>query len=413
MKNTVNVWGHDVEYNCLAGWLKYLRLDMGISQEALSYGICSISHLSYFENGKKKLRGDVIENLFKKLNILEIGDIKKISNMKFIFLKLRNYIETFNESEATRLLKEIEVFEEIITASPYFIEFLVYKFIYKFFISKTSLEELEDEFEKLENIKHTLSDDIKYVYFIASGKYIYDYYDHEKGIEILLLAKDMNDSSWINYRLGVAYLLNNEYLKGVIYLENAVETYSKSGRYYNSLLCHQFLGRCYHYLDFYSKAEEHYNIILEALDNIPLDRDMMGIHIDLAILYLKKGNYKKCYEFCKEHMIWYPDSILGVCTTVQVCAELNMEEEINHLFKKYLNEEYSSSVYYNFLYFLYLKQNHFTEVKFYNEVVNSIMPYYEKIGYLIYLKPIKLSVVEYLENNRKYKEALSIYKTIK
>lgn len=412
MKNTVNVLGHDVEYNCLAGWLKYLRLDMGISQEALSYGICSISHLSYFENGKKKLRADIIECLFKKLHILEITDIKKISNLRYIFLKLRNYIETFNIPGSTKLFKEIEDFEDIITTSPYFIEFLVYKFIYKFFILKTSLEELEDEFKKLENIKHTLSDDIKYLYFIASGKFIYDYYDHEKGINILLLARDMKDSSWINYRLGVAYLQNNEYLKGVVYLENALETYSKSGRYLNTLLCHQFLGRCYYYLDFYSKAEEHFNIILEAFDNIPLDKDMIEIHINLAQLYLKKGNYNKCYEFCKESMRLYTDSLLAVCITAQVCIELDLEAEYNHLFEKFLNKDYSTSEYYNFLYFLYLKQKHFTEKRFYLEVVNTIIPYYEKIGYLIYLNPIKLSLVEYLENNRKYKEALSIYKTI-
>jgi len=412
MKNTVNVWGHDVEYNCLSGWLKYLRLDTGISQEALSYGICSISHLSYFENGKKKLRGDIIEGLFKKLNISNVRDIKKISNMRYSFIKLRNYIETFNAVGATKLFKEIEVFEDIIATSPYFVEFLVHRFIYRFFILKIPLEELEVEFQKLENIKHTLSDDIKYLYFMASGKFIYDYYDHKKGINRLLLVRDMNDSSWINYRLGIAYLQNNEYLKGVVHLENALDTYSKSGRYLNTLLCHQFLGQCYYFLDFYSKSEVHFNIILEAFDNIPLDKDMIRIHIDLANLYFKIGNYKKSYEFCKESMRLYTDSVLAICITVQVCIELSMDEEYNHLFKKYLNEEYSSSVYYNFLYFLYLKQRHFTEKRFYFEVVNTIIPYYEKIGYLIYLNPIKRSLVEYLENNRKYKEALSIYKTI-
>jgi len=165
MENIVGILGEKFEYDFLSGWIKYNRIQNGISQEALAHGICSTSHLSYFENGKKKLRGDVIENLFKKLNILEIGDIKKISNMKYVFLKLRNYIETFNEPEATKLFKEIKVFEEIITASPYFIEFLVCKFIYRFFILKTPLSELEAEFKKLENIKHTLSDDNKYLYY--------------------------------------------------------------------------------------------------------------------------------------------------------------------------------------------------------------------------------------------------------
>ena len=52
-------------------WVKYLRLEKGYTQGYVAHGICSISHLSYFENGKKKLHDDQIAAVLKKLDVSE------------------------------------------------------------------------------------------------------------------------------------------------------------------------------------------------------------------------------------------------------------------------------------------------------------------------------------------------------
>lgn len=59
MNKTFYIFGQQIEYNFLSSWIKYLRMEKSISQEASCYGICSKSHLCYFENGKRTLREDI------------------------------------------------------------------------------------------------------------------------------------------------------------------------------------------------------------------------------------------------------------------------------------------------------------------------------------------------------------------
>ena len=64
MKSTLEVLGEELEYDFLSAWIKYTRM-----KNSLLHGTCSVSHLSYFKNGKKHLRKETIEILLRKLNV--------------------------------------------------------------------------------------------------------------------------------------------------------------------------------------------------------------------------------------------------------------------------------------------------------------------------------------------------------
>ena len=78
LRGSVLIFGENFEYDFLSAWIKYNRLEHGYSQDAICHGVCSPSHLSYFENGKKKLNGDIIELLLHRMNIDKIPIIENI-----------------------------------------------------------------------------------------------------------------------------------------------------------------------------------------------------------------------------------------------------------------------------------------------------------------------------------------------
>lgn len=78
MKGTVKIFGENIEYDFISAWIKYTRLQKEYTQEYLAHGICSTSHLSYFENGRKTLRPEIIEALLDKLGIHKIEKIVNI-----------------------------------------------------------------------------------------------------------------------------------------------------------------------------------------------------------------------------------------------------------------------------------------------------------------------------------------------
>jgi len=119
MDNTVCIFGRELEYNFLSGWIKYNRIESGISQEALAHGICSVSHLSYFENSKKRLRGEIIEALLKRLKITAIPDIKNIGLIRQKLTKLSFHVESFEYDAAELAFAELLAFEQILRNSVY------------------------------------------------------------------------------------------------------------------------------------------------------------------------------------------------------------------------------------------------------------------------------------------------------
>lgn len=429
MRDTVNVFGSEFEYDFLSGWIKYNRIEAGISQEALSHGICSTSHLSYFENGKKRLRGELIEALLKKLNITTIVEVNDIGIIRQKLHKLMFQVEGFEYEAAEAAFTELLSLEPLINISPYNIEFNIYKLMYKIMVERRVYSELESLIDKFDKIYDSLDKELQHLYFLITGKLFYDNLDHTEGIKRLEKAYKLKDTPWINYRLGVAYCLNYEHLKSIIYLEKALNSYLMAGRYRNSLECHSFLGSSYTFLKMYDRAELHFNSVFNGSDYFTLNKNIFGIYTSLASLYFSMGRYEESISYCCFAMnppnssvddnrwlkaAWHAEEqpMHGACIYIEVCKSLNDITKCKEIFDRYLAPPYENSVYYHYLKALYLSIYHFDDDIFYNEITNIILPFYKEIGYLNIYNKIQLLLIKHLEAKRKYKEANKIYRSL-
>lgn len=431
MENIVEILGEKFEYDFLSGWIKYNRIQNGISQEALAHGICSTSHLSYFENGKKKLRGDIIEALLKKLNLHNSMEATDIGLLRQKFHNLMFQIEGFDYEAAKVIYNQLLDIENLISTSPYNIEYKIYQLMYKILVERKSYDDLCQDIIAIDKIYTSLNEELKYMYMLITGKLIYDFKNHGEGIERLETSFKLKETQWINYRLGVAYYHNLEPLKGILHLEKALDIYMKIGRYRNALECHSFLGMSYTELKIYDKAEHHFKAVLTGSDYFSMDKNIFGVYTNLSHLYFCMKDYDESMKWSKlamemnndqklcndKSLKWYKSAwhinespMIGAYLYVEACIKLNKLDDCENIFNKYLNKENEESTYYYFLYCLYLSIYDFTEEKFYKEITEKILPYYKNIGYLNIYKKVQLLLIEYLEKNRKYKEATHIYK---
>ncbi|MBU3145143.1 tetratricopeptide repeat protein [Clostridium sp. CF012] len=412
MKDTVEIFGKELEYDFLSGWIKYNRLHNEISQSALAYGICSISHLSYFENGKKTLRGEIIELLLKKLNIHQIEEFGNIGLIRQQFYNMMFQIENLNHEDAKTIYKELLNVEDLISTSPYNIEYKIYQLMYNTFVECINYNDLKQDIIALDKIYSSLSQELQYLYLFITGRIIYKYDNHNKGIERLVNACKLKETPWINYNLGFSYCFNNEQLKGTYYLEKALESYEKSGRYINALWCHNYIGICYTDLKIYEKAEKHFKAALTGAEHFNINKIFGHLYINLSYLNFCREMYEESIVWTKKALETDGDPLLCASNYVEACIKLKRIEECKEIFNTYLIKEYEYSIYYNLLRFFYLSIFHLEESIFYEEVTKKILPYYENINYYNLCKPIKLKLIEHLEKKRKYKEANRIYKEL-
>lgn len=412
MESTIIVLGKELEYDFLSAWIKYTRIKNGYSQEALAHGICSISHLSYFENGKKRLRKEIIEALLQKLNIEKIDKLASIGLVRQKLNNMMNDIESFNYEGAKLIYDELLKIESIINPSPYSIEFKIYDLMYKTFVQCKHYDYLKDDIVLLDKIYISLSDELKYLYLLVSGDILYKHHNNKLGIERQKKALNLKDTSWINFALGKNLCFNNNPAKGSYYLEKALDSYEKSGRYLNAVWCHNYLGICFSYLKIYENSEKHFNAGLMSAKHFDIDRLFCHLYNNLSDLYLSQGSYEESIKWSKLAIKTNYNDILPVYNYVSACIRLNKIDQCNEIFDKYLTEQYKSCKYYDAIYYLYLVVHKFNDDCFYDEVKNKILPYYEDIKKNDICMDIKLKLIEYLEKKRKYKEANKLYKEL-
>lgn len=412
MKEIVKIYGVDFEYDFLSGWIKYNRLCSGISQEALSFGICSKSHLSYFENGKKKLRSEIIELLLKKLEIKEIIQIDSIGLIRKKFNNMALAIEYSNYDEATNLFEEISKFEPMMILSPYNIEYKIYKMFYNFFVLKKNYEQLKKEHTILSKIFINLKNEIKYIFLLLSGKMFYKYVCNEKGINYLLNALKIKNTPIINYYIGFSYCFNAEPLRGTFYLEKSLNSYVSSGHYQNALWCHNALGICYSYLSVYDKAEDHFISGINGAKYFEETNIYEHLMTNISDLYMKKGDYIKALEYGLKALEVAKEPILIVVNCIEIYEHFKMNSEIEKLFDNYYLGKYKESKYFLLLKFTYLRINDFNRPDFYNIIIKEILSYYKSINYVELCDNIRKYMIVYLENRRRYKEATILYKEL-
>ena len=412
MEKTITINNKDFDINFLAAWIKYTRIKKEYSQESLCHGICSISHLSYFENGKKTLRPEIIELLLNRLSLNIDDSITKIGHIRHKFITMASYIEGYDHDGAKKIYEELLSIEHIISSSPYYIEFQIYTLLYNAFVEVKKYDELKNDIEILDKIAHSLSSELKSIYFLVTGYLMINTEFNEQGLERLQSSLKIKNTSWTNYTLGKACCFSNSSSKGTYYLEKALTNYENGGHYLNAIWCHNYLGVCYSNLKIYESAKIHFKAALNSAKHFEMDELLAHIYTSISDFYLNKGDYEKCIEWCLLGMKYPCKNRICIYNYILANIHLKQYDKCDEMFEKHLNKSSNNKFTKSIFYFLYLVVHHFDDDLFYDEIKHNLLPYFESIKRSDIIRDVKFMFIKYLEKHRKYKEANNIYKEL-
>lgn len=417
MENQIKVFKQYYDEKLLMAWIKFLRLEQNLSQEELAYGICSASYLSYFESGKKTLSGEWIELLLSKLKVSKLNNNLDQGILRSQYFELCQALESSRNDEGSRndvvdrIMDRIKTYESVLKDSPFYIEYRVYDYLYR--CQRRGLEDKEAllaETRNLDRIKDQLEEELQYYYYLASGRFIYKFVDHDDGIDRLEKAFHIRPSAWIHFSLGFSYCFHRAPLKAVYHFEEALRLYERSGGYINAVWCHNYLGICYTKLEIYNKAYGHYQTALKGAEHFGIHTLDYHLHVNLSDYYLNIKIYDKCIEYAKMAMQQKSDAILPAVNITEAAYHLGDIDTCTEYFDKYLQPQYSVSYYYMLLKFLHLYYMDRDNPNLYSFTLEEVIPYYEKLKYTNLITEIEIKLAEYLESKRRYKEACQIYK---
>lgn len=295
--------------------LKNERIGQNRSQRDICYGICVPSYLSKIENGEVKPDEEILEKLYKRLNIEYLGDGERYRYLKEKIEQFFFNLEYFLDCE--EIYKELCSYDRQLSSSKLAIDWLIIRKIKNQDVQKSlsalkhnmTLKqqayyricdmESENTAEKVaaqENAANVLNNSFAYnclcMTYLMTGQYAKI---HQLESRIVSMAiEEGNTRQLAEYFLlnGTAYgcvnmeeLMMANYKKTILLLQNTNWKDDLSGIYYN-------IGATY-------ISSEKYDLALEYLMKADATPGGSGFftHQKIAITYIRMGEKEKAEKF--------------------------------------------------------------------------------------------------------------------
>lgn len=172
------------DYSEIGTFIKEQRKKRQLTQDVISYGICSISYLSKIENNQIVPNEFFVREIMERLEVSEEFLVKNLEDRHFLELMIHHYF-----FEDWNLLKE--VYDEI-KAIEHNLIINIAKFGYKI-VSKEPIT--YKELMLLENLVMNMDDYELKSYLLFSALYFIRESDYKTALEILKLSEDISFSN--------------------------------------------------------------------------------------------------------------------------------------------------------------------------------------------------------------------------
>jgi HTH-type transcriptional regulator, quorum sensing regulator NprR len=291
--------------------IKYHRTKLGMTQNSLAMGICSIPHLSKIENNNKEANNETIRLLLQRLNIC-LHDVEN-SEQTIVHLindlqKQINYLENENAKETMERLKE---YEEIISFTESMYLYELYRLRYFLFIKDYKLAENQlrwlnahrQNFSQYESNLHVY---FNALYLIVRGKYE----EADKELSHLLQIQTELGSleGEVYYHLALIKGRLEEASQAIIYGRKALQFYKDQFNFKRILYTLMSLAFNYSRGKLYHEAIEIYEHLLRNIELLQQQHLLPAIYNNLGDLYQMKGEYEKALIYFEKGALLMSDN---------------------------------------------------------------------------------------------------------
>ncbi len=368
--------------------IKYHRTKLGMTQNELAMGICSIPHLSKIENNSKEGNSETIRLLLEKLNI-ELREVENIEQQIIWLLnELQKHIYYLEKEKAKEVMERLSNYKELIVFTESLYLYELYKLRYYVFIN--SIELAENQLSWLNNNKRNFSQYEQYLHFyfsalvlILRGKYA------ESDWELSHLLQENSDlgafEGEVYYHIAIVKGRLEECSQAIIYGRKALAIFKDDFNFKRILHTLMSLAINYTRGNVYHEALQIYEHLLRNVDLLQQLHLLPEIYHNMGALYQKKGEYVKSKAFFEKSVFVMANDNEHYLVCLYNLAYLqyqmgSYEESIKNFLL--LKRNSGKFKFFNHLaiFYLYLLKNNKEEAMVYLEV--HLIPYISSKGEL-------------------------------
>lgn len=289
--------------------IKYYRTKLGMTQNSLAMGICSIPHLSKIENNNKEANSETIRLLLERLNI-SLNDVEN-SEKSIVHLlnDLQKHINYLDSEKAKETIEKLKAYEEIIgfTESIYLYE--LYKLRYYLFIRDSILVEKQLRWLNTHRQNFSQHEKCLHLYFYALVLILRGKYEEaDKELTRLLQIQPELGSleGEVYYHLALIKGRLEESSQAIIYGRRALQFYKDQYNFKRILYTLMSLALNYSRGKVFHEAIEIYEHLLRNIELLQQQQLLPVIYNNLGDLYLMKGEIENALTYFEKSTLLLP-----------------------------------------------------------------------------------------------------------
>jgi|GEM_PF-4297208 len=398
----------------LGNIIRVNRMEQNISMEALAnYSNVARSYLSQVERGVRSAAPNTYKVIFNQLDI----DFR-ILNMEDIKVNFEKVLKAINYSDpksADRLMNEHFSNDTKFSHSNAILETYIIRYVY--FVNKLR-GKWNSEFFLLESIVDEIKESLIVDYRIIFGQYNAIRYYHDNDFQLAI--RTMVDiehygisrhTPMIDYQKGYIYTLMKKPVHAIMALTKCKPYFDKQMNYHKSIGVRINLGINYAVIGDYKLAERHYLEVLEHCEKMNLGSYKSMVYTNLASMLVSMENYSKAFDYLDMTLNLETPSLPTIYTALSALVDYKSEAQVT-TWKEVARAHYSNNEVVVMLLDLIetdIENADFDTVN--QKFLNMISALERNMPYVSY-EAIVLDYVKFLENNRRYKEALKYQKEL-
>ncbi len=402
----------------IGAMIKYHRQLRNMTQAELCNGICSVTHLSKFENYNKEVNQETILLLLERLDI-SLDSIQKASESIAADLSdLLDAVLSYDKKRAEECYHRVEEQREYITFSNYIGSYHLY--LYRYFLLINDFESAEKEQETIRYIVNSLAAQEKEIYEYLNAILLMFKGNYKPSLDILLKieANDLLPSVWkaeLYYFIAHNYASLEDSSSCIAYGSKALEGFSRSFNYLRILHTQFLLGVAYTDLGLYENADEQYRFIFRNMNLINAEELLSAMYNNYALLLEKICEVEKAAQYfilSMEHAHTKKEYLMSLCSYTELLISQGKKEEALNNISKILRETKVNSMKKQeliFRYYRYLLKDQKEKAMVFLE--SDVLPYLEKFFFIEDYNKYALSLAKFY-STRNTDKALYYYKKI-
>ncbi|WP_436374771.1 helix-turn-helix domain-containing protein [Cytobacillus sp. BC1816] len=397
--------------------LKYYREKKGYTQEQLSKGICSVSHLSKIERGITEYSGEITAILSEQLKINIQDEVRNYKGFEETLEEWKNAIvmldtEKMKEKKAaidSNQLKDIPDFQvhySLLLARHYLVNY--------------EMEKCHKLMEKIKKIAINLSPYESNLYKHVQGIYYFSIGSYKDSIEVLKKIDSSYTSQEYYYHLAISYHAVYDSTLAYYYAQKALRYFQETLNFTRILDTETLIILQLNAQSQYSLKETrnyYYKLVQSAKKIQSVDR-LIKLYYNLGEELFRRKHYEEAKEYLEKGLTLMKEEDFLFLTMldlyINICYKGNLKSKESllsdakkgqRLSKKRKDQRY---LYFN-LHLLLLNEK---EDSYYDYVENKVLPYLVQSGKKVLIQHYEIKLFRYYMETGQIEKAWSLSKKI-